>query len=241
VTGVAAFLKALASILGSLSGLATVGRRFAAWVMRRRLRQVLASARRTHDWLDVLLAAYRPLGGCQVALLRTRNGGGLPTPGRPLYGDLVDCAQDHVDGVEPLRRQDWSGQELDGPYRDLVEEVHRRRSARVLTREMEPGLLRDAYESRRLMGALLWSVGHTPDGFLYVSVGFRGRMPGDVTAQLRDQTRRAITGLAKEQDAWLYVVPALAAARSETRRTYSDGRSPRLAAARQTASHSSGV
>lgn len=186
-------ILALFRIVGGWTGLHRAFLSVGSWVMRKRLREMLAASETTHEALAELAYEWRSYEPLCVCLLRTRNGGGLPRLGAPLFSDLLDVVQSP--GAHPMAPSDWSGVLLDDAQRRLIASVEIDGDARVDVSSLPPECtLRDSLESRGITSAMVLRIGCQTDAFLCVLVGF-DRVPplqSQTHPELRDATRRLL-------------------------------------------------
>lgn len=120
-----------------------------------------------------LQEASNTIDGChRVLLLRSENGGGIPSPGKQVY---VRCtAMSRVPGAPMLKG--WNdARGVDGDYMQLLTRLFEHEEVWLETAALDEGsILRGIYEKDGVIGTLVLPIGPTHEAFYYLSVNLKG-------------------------------------------------------------------
>lgn len=149
---------------------------------RDRAHRVLATR---DQWCESLQHAREELGAERVLLLRTSNGGGLLNPEMPIYSSAIAPIASTLN---------WDKQLVDPPYIRMLLELLKSGEVRLDRETMEPGLLKDLYESLGIKSAWVFLIRHRADGVFYLTVSFEDSQ-ANLTAFQRVRIRSLVNAI----------------------------------------------
>lgn len=177
--------------LGALVGAGGVLAQLIAWIRsyrERRARKVTTrgfeAIGRVHALMNLLMADTK---ANRVLVLKAENGGGVPAPGRQIQSSVLYEIRDRR-MKSNIRR--WQKRPLDGPYADILSDVLRDGHARVVTDELETGVLRDIYEAEEIAWAEVYLLLTTGSAVFYLSLNHLEA--DEPTPAERELTRSAV-------------------------------------------------
>ena len=136
------------------------------------------------DVYDILAPLCYKLRARRVVVVKTHNGGGIPSAKTPLYSTaLYEVAGE---GTRPLK-YDWQGQPVDGDYVRVLNELLESGSASIAVDALAPGAtLRALYEVAAIESVEKHYLCHDTLGLYYLSLQWDERgyepSPADVVA-----------------------------------------------------------
>lgn len=130
----------------------------------------------------------------RVAVVKSENGGGIPSTSGHLYGSVL--YEDVAAGVQRVKRS-WQRQPLDRAYFKMLKTAldHDRRLFYV--KDLEAGILKDVYESHRTIATWLCVIARQEKQLIYLSVNFgRDKHDSDLnTPEIREALRMTVAQL----------------------------------------------
>jgi len=177
------------------------------WFARKRAANVndtvraMAEVREVYEALnDVLMEVG---GAGRAMLLRSENGGGIPSANRPVYSSVLH--EVHGTSLEPIRER-WQRMKVDEQYARLLHELATKGYVQLDTASMEPGSLRTSYEAAGVACAMVCAVVADDTGFNYLSVVCTESKPDQIavnTEAVRGCANRLRTILSNDKTAFL--------------------------------------
>lgn len=141
-----------------------------------------------HEVYAAMYTVLHETPASRVMVLRAENNGTVPRAGCELFGTVI---YEVTDGELPSRRESFVRQRLDGPYVSMLNDVAREEQIRLVTDDMDSGLLRDLYESDGVAAADVMSLNIEPGEFMYLSMQYA--LDEELDAGARDAIRACLT------------------------------------------------
>ena len=112
------------------------------------------------------------LGSKRILLLKTTNGGGLPSPGKVLYATIVAEVSQEGDSFGHVLRAEWQNRLIDHEYIRMLEKVYTDGSVINTVSEMpEHSMLKGQYEKIDIKQTKIIKLGIYNNAFYYLSIG----------------------------------------------------------------------
>lgn len=121
-----------------------------------------------------LLDAVRTTDACNAVLLHMHNGGPAMAAGMRQYSSVVEEAPREAAFSALI---DWQSVFVDREYREMISELQEKNALRILTAEMEDGLLKRRYEAMGVTATDIFWCYETPGGPYYISFPTNSKNP----------------------------------------------------------------
>ena len=156
-----------------------------AWLARDMWRQYLKKDRVFSDFIedradvrDYINKILQRTKFGRVLVFRTTNGGGIPHIGSPIY---IKCLFEDFDGDYFTSVKDELNRvEADEHCEKIITSLAKHKKVEVLTKSLEPGLLRDIYESQGVVMSIIYFLHQTKYEFYYMSVAVHRDRLGEI-------------------------------------------------------------
>ena len=126
--------------------------------------------RKVYQIYEELKSLRQYLNSNRILLLRTTNGGGLPSPGKVLYASII-AEVNGPDDVSMTLRDEWQNRLIDHDYIRMLERVFTDGHVVNVVSEMaEHSMLRGAYEKLGITQTRVIKVGIFNNAFYYISI-----------------------------------------------------------------------
>jgi hypothetical protein len=161
--------------------------------------RAMAQVQRVYETLNEALAEVGHAG--RAMLLRSENGGGIPSPNRPVYSSILH--EVHSPDLEAMR-ESWQRVKVDAQYAELLHKLATAGHHHIVTSELEDGALRTMYEAQGIVCALVYAIAADESGFNYLSVVCTADHSD--TPHNKEAARAAaskLRGILEERDTWL--------------------------------------
>lgn len=122
----------------------------------------------SHDLTDEMERLRLDLGASRLLLIKSHNGGGVPAPGRPLYASVLREVP-----INAKTGKDWQSRPVDEAYSRMIAEVFRSGEPElILTKDLDPGLLKDTYLALGTKASILLTIGYIEEEhcMVYMSI-----------------------------------------------------------------------
>ncbi len=121
--------------------------------------------------LDTLQHIERTTKASRAMVLRAHNGGGPLSIADHMYTSIIhESFERKADSVRDM----WQRRPVDNQYAHLLNEIDKKGKTEVLTSELdESSDLKTIYEATKVARALVFKIGKTGNGMLYLSVTFK--------------------------------------------------------------------
>lgn len=190
--------KETQSILGAMlgsGGLAvTILKLIEKWVDHRRQK---ASGRAILGGADIYEAMNKYLDATKaerVLLLYTSNGGGIPSPARPVYCSILyEVKNPNLNPIRSLFQQ----MPLDQGYTSMLKEVIVNGQADFNIEDMPEGFLKDLYLSEGVISSRITEVHRTEERYYYLSARWDDVKKIPAEFALNVETRATVTVIQK--------------------------------------------
>ena len=129
-----------------------------------------ARMNKVYEIYDVVQNLRSDLDSERVLLLRTTNGGGLPSPGKVLYASIIAEVVDSNKTKHSIRSE-WQNRLVDYAYIRMLETVFMKGQVVNITEDMDNhALLRGAYEKLEIDQTRIVKIGIYNSAFYYISI-----------------------------------------------------------------------
>lgn len=188
--------KTLMTIAGSAGAVAveTIWKPFTKWVAPR-IRKLIEDRirkgqKKVYDGkaiLSTILLSMENLDHVVSAVQQqTKNGGGLPKAGSPLFGSVVSPAK---------YSESFRGQLLDGVYLQLIGKLIEEKKIMIITDELPDGcILKDLYQAHEIKAAVWYDMMINKKEYNFISVNLEvpfEKLPPSVKDDIRQYMQTA--------------------------------------------------
>jgi hypothetical protein len=138
--------------------------------------------------IAALLALIEEQTGVVKAIqVQTKNGGGVPKAGTPIYGSIV----------APVKYSDsFRSQLLDGQYCDMLGKLISQKQLTFLTDDLPPCILKSQLRSQKITACMCFDAAITKSDYNFISVDL-SISPMDLTDEAKDNIRQYTTDIIK--------------------------------------------
>lgn len=140
---------------------------------------------------DILNEVISETMASRILILKSHNGGGIPSPGRIIKSS---CLYEVVGSGVPPVKADWQNQILDRQYLQILSRILESKQW-IKTDEMKEGMLRDVYLSSGVCCSVIGRIGHSTRALYYISLNFNKEIPEDQIPLMRNSIRIAVAKL----------------------------------------------
>lgn len=156
---------------GVLTGAFAAVSRFLASLRRRRGVKELGRTFAAQAELNSALNDVRAvMGACRASILKSTNGGGIPSPGKQLYTSVVyESYSNDGDSTRDL----WQNMPVDAPYSQLLSDLYEKKAVNMRTDLMHPGDLKSLYRSTGVEMATVRKIGCSDRAMYYLSLNYK--------------------------------------------------------------------
>ena len=160
------------------AAITTIGGIAAAWIASRKIRErsgvshVHRGYTLIHDTYRCIQHARAELGAARILVLRSENGGGVPSALNDAYTRVL--RESFEASVGPIEER-WQRRRVDASYAWILSEILEHGHLEFTADQLDEGsTLRDVYDSQGIHRAWVGHVGTVPNSaILYVSAAFR--------------------------------------------------------------------
>ena len=126
-------------------------------------------------------------GAARCLILRSENGGGIPTPGKTIYSSVIyESDRSTSDRI----RDKWQRVPVDAQYAGMLSSVYDKGAVELETSKMKDGDLKDVYVSTGVTRSMVFRIGCSDTAMIYLSICFADGEK--ITAGHRSQIRSAL-------------------------------------------------
>ena len=177
---------------GGLAGLFTgVSKVVASWKRSKGVEELGKTFSAMAELNSALNDLRAQTDACRAVILKSTNGGGIPSPGKGAYSSVVfESYNNAADRIRHL----WQDIPVDSQYSQLLNDVYQQGTVRIETKQLPPGDLKDLYDASGVQKSVVCRIGCNELAMFYLSVNFKN--PKHLTSGELSIIRAAVAHMA---------------------------------------------